>query len=230
MFNKVLSEEKLMNHCSLEVFFSSPPMAAFLKEFGLNGEIRYGKSCVTSDANKRIFLIAAIGLALDQLTKWIVIKTLPTGGEYVVIPEFFRFVHWGNTGAAWSLFRDNNYGLLIVAMIALVILFQLRRHFGADTKLGQIALGLMFGGIVGNIIDRIAHGHVVDFLYFYVKRRSGAEIGFPAFNVADSAICIGVGLLFILSWQADESPADSSSEPGAATKPELSEPGTDSPQ
>jgi len=194
----------------------------------LGAEIRYGKGRVTPDANKRIFLIAAIGLALDQLTKWIVIKTLPTGGEYVVIPEFFRFVHWGNTGAAWSLFRDNNYGLLVVAIIALVILFQLRRHFGADTKLGQIALGLMFGGIVGNIIDRIAHGHVVDFLYFYVKRRSGVEVGFPAFNVADSAICIGVGLLFILSWHAEESPAGETAVTEPPTKAELSEPETDS--
>ncbi|MGB0578549.1 MAG: signal peptidase II [Limisphaerales bacterium] len=193
----------------------------------MDPEIRYGKGRVTPDANKRIFLIAAIGLALDQLTKWIVIQTLPRGGEYMVIPEFFRFVHWGNTGAAWSMFRDNNYGLLIVAIIALVILFQLRRHFGAETKLGQFALGLMFGGIVGNIIDRIAHGHVVDFLYFYVKRRSGTEIGFPAFNVADSAICIGVGLLFVLSWHADESTADNPS-PEASTKPELYEPETDS--
>jgi signal peptidase II len=155
------------------------------------------------EANKRIFLIATFALLLDQITKEIVVRTLRYGGEYILIEDFFRFVHWGNTGAAWSLFRNNNVALLIVAIIALIILFLLRRHFGADTKLGQIALGLMFGGIIGNILDRIRHDHVVDFLYFYLQRRSGQEIGFPAFNVADSAICVGVGLLFVLSWQAD---------------------------
>jgi lipoprotein signal peptidase len=71
----------------------------------------------------------------------------------------------------------------------------------------------MFGGIIGNILDRIRHDHVVDFLYFYLQRRSGQEIGFPAFNVADSAICVGVGLLFVLSWQADAEAASMDVEP-----------------
>ena len=162
---------------------------------------------VTPEANRRIFSLAFVILLLDQLTKWIVVRSLRYGDEYVVIDGFFRFVHWGNTGAAWSLFRDNNHALTIVALVAVVVLFLLRRHFGADLKLGQIALGCMFGGIIGNIIDRIRFDHVVDFIYFYVKRRSGSEIGFPAFNVADSGICVGVALLFILSWQLDtESP------------------------
>ncbi len=169
--------------------------------FGREGKL------MMPEANKRIFLIATFALLLDQITKEIVVRTLRYGGEYILIEDFFRLVHWGNTGAAWSLFRDNNVALLIVAIVALTILFLLRRHFGAETRLGQIALGLMFGGIVGNIIDRVRHDHVVDFLYFYVQRRSGQEIGFPAFNVADSAICVGVGLLFVLSWQADAAAA-----------------------
>lgn len=164
---------------------------------------------MTPEANKRIFLIATVILILDQLTKEIVVRTLRYGGERVMIEDFFRFVHWGNTGAAWSLFRDNNVALLIVAIVAVVVLFLLRRHFGAETRLGQIALGLMFGGIIGNVIDRMRHDHVVDFIYFYVQRHSGKEIGFPAFNVADSAICVGVGLLFILSWQVESDAAKS---------------------
>jgi signal peptidase II len=70
---------------------------------------------------------------------------------------------------------------------------------------GQVAVGLVSGGILGNLVDRVFRQHVVDFLYFYLLRRDGAEAGFPAFNVADSAICCGVGLLFILSWQPDRS-------------------------
>lgn len=154
-------------------------------------------------ADKRIFLVGLITLLADQVTKQIVVSTLRQGDEYVVLDGFFRFVHWGNTGAAWSLFRDNNHALTIVAIVAVIVLFMLRRHFGAETPIGQFALGLMFGGIVGNIIDRLRFDHVVDFLYFYVYRRSGSEVGFPAFNVADSGICVGVGLLFVLSWQMD---------------------------
>ncbi len=160
---------------------------------------------MTWNENTRIAAVASAVLVLDQLTKLVVTQNLPYGEERVVIEGFFRFVHWGNTGAAWSMFRDNNHILSVVAVGALFVLFLMRRHFGAETRLGQIALGLMFGGIIGNIIDRFRIQHVVDFLYFYVHRRGGGEIGFPAFNVADSAICIGVGLLFILSWQMDGS-------------------------
>ena len=95
----------------------------------------------------------------------------------------------------------------IVAFAALLLLILSRHHFDVHTVGGQISLGLIFGGIVGNLIDRIRVKHVIDFLYFYVNRRDGQEAGFPAFNVADSAICVGVGLLFILSWQSETSRA-----------------------
>ncbi|MBG85890.1 MAG: signal peptidase II [Verrucomicrobiales bacterium] len=166
---------------------------------------------MSPESNKRIFLLATMILVADQVTKLIVINTLPYGGEKIIVDGFFKFVHWGNTGAAWSMFSGNNHFLTFVAVAALIVLFLMRRHFGAEEKLGQIALGLMFGGIIGNIIDRIRIEHVTDFIYFYLKRRGGTEIGFPAFNIADSAICIGVGLLFVLSWQADEEASASDS-------------------
>jgi signal peptidase II len=78
-----------------------------------------------------------------------------------------------------------------------------RRQFDAHRPIGQIALGLMFGGIIGNLIDRFRIGHVVDFIYFFTYRKGGGEIGFPAFNIADSAICVGVSFLFIISIQKD---------------------------
>ena len=91
----------------------------------------------------------------------------------------------------------------MVSAIALVGLFIWRHHFDTKTVLGQISLGLIFGGILGNLFDRVlpSRHHVIDFLRFYLERRGGEEMGFPAFNIADSAICVGVGLLFILSWQ-----------------------------
>jgi signal peptidase II len=159
--------------------------------------------------NRRIASIALLVIALDQLTKQIVLRLLGYAQEKVVVEGFFKFVHWGNTGAAWSLFRGNNHLLAIVALVALVVLFFSRHHFDSRTLLGQFAFGLIFGGIVGNLIDRLWAGHVIDFIYFYLQQRGGGEIGFPAFNVADSAICTGVGLVFLITWKNEGGAAQS---------------------
>ena len=150
-------------------------------------------------------------LGLDQLTKWMVMRWMEFGAEQTILEGFFKLVHWGNTGAAWSIFRHHNNWLAVFSAIAMLALWGWRRHFEYHQRLGQIALGLLFGGIVGNLLDRIVHEHVVDFLRFYWNRRSGAELGFPAFNVADSAICTAVAILLILSWQAE--PVSDSEKP-----------------
>src|SRR5438552_14012790 len=123
--------------------------------------------------NRRIATIALLVIALDQLTKQIVLRMLGYAQEKVVVEGFFKFVHWGNTGAAWSLFRGNNHLLAIVALVALVVLFFSRHHFDSRTVLGQFAFGLIFGGIIGNLTDRIVRGHVIDFLYFFLPQRGG---------------------------------------------------------
>src|SRR2546421_4171734 len=165
--------------------------------------------------NRRIAIIALLVVTLDQLTKLLVLRYLDYEKEKVVVEGFFKFVHWTNTGAAWSLFRGNNHLLAIVALVALVVLFFSRHHFDSRTLLGQFAFGLIFGGIVGNLIDRLRVGHVIDFIYFYLQQRGGGEIGFPAFNVADSAICTGVGLVFLITWKSEGSaPEPSSNLPG----------------
>ncbi|MBI2946451.1 MAG: signal peptidase II [Verrucomicrobia bacterium] len=154
-------------------------------------------------SNMRIAMAAGLIVLADQVTKYLVQRHLPYMREWIVVDGFFKLVHWGNTGAAWSLFREHNEVLALISVLALVVLFLGRRHFESGTATGQIALGLLFGGIVGNLIDRVHEDrrHVIDFIRFYVNQRGGGEIGFPAFNVADSAICIGVGLLFLLSWR-----------------------------
>ena len=166
--------------------------------------------------NRRIALIALLVIALDQLTKQMVLRLLPhSGQERVIIEGFFRLVHWGNTGAAWSLFRGNNGLLAGVALLALLVLFLSRHQFDSRTLLSQVAFGLIFGGIVGNLIDRLWVGHVIDFIYFYLQQRGGAEIGFPAFNVADSAICTGVGLVFLITWRSDHKPKPAEPSPSS---------------
>jgi signal peptidase II len=171
---------------------------------------------MTLTSNRRIGMVALLVLVLDQLTKFAVRRCL--GGEMgeeerVIIPGFFKLVHWSNTGAAWSLFMGKNSILAIVALVALLVLFRSRHYFDAHTTTGQVALGLIFGGILGNLIDRLWIGHVTDFLRFYLERRGGNELGFPAFNVADSAICVGVGLIFILSWKNEKMPAKPAQPP-----------------
>ena len=158
---------------------------------------------MTLSLNRRIVFLALAVLLLDQLTKRIVLSCLGPGEERVILPGFFKFVYWGNTGAAWSVLRGHNGWLAIAAVVALLLLFFYRHHFEIHSLGGQCSLGLISGGVLGNLIDRIRYHHVIDFLYFYLLRRDGEEAGFPAFNVADSAICVGVGLLVLLSWQSE---------------------------
>ena len=168
---------------------------------------------------KMVILSIAGGVfALDQATKAIVDLLLEFRQQEVVIEGFFRFVHWGNTGAAWSLFRDSNTLLAIVSALALVVLYFLREHFEIHTRTGQVAMGLVCGGILGNLTDRVFRSHVIDFMYFYVNRRDGGEIGFPAFNVADTAICSGVALIFLLAWRKEDTRAEA--DPSASSEVE----------
>jgi signal peptidase II len=163
----------------------------------------------SSPATRRIFTLAAVVLALDQATKWLVLEKIIPGDEITVIPGFFNLTHRANTGAAWSMFTGNNFLLATIALIALVVLWVSRRHFSADRILGQLAFGLIFGGIIGNLTDRLLPGRhaVVDFLHFYMQRRGTYDIwDFPAFNVADSAICTGVALIFLINWKGDSAP------------------------
>lgn len=172
-------------------------------------------------------MFAVILYVLDQLTKWLVLRKLPEDAEYVVIDGFFRFVHWGNTGAAWSLLRGNNHLLAIIALVALLVLFLSRHHFESSTLTGQLAFGMIFGGIVGNLTDRLlpSRQHVIDFLYFYLNRSDGTELwGFPAFNIADSGICVGVALVFWVTWQSDHRAKElSQGNPSITTKPSVTD-------
>lgn len=177
-----------------------------------------------TSAEGRILSLAAAVFVLDQLSKLAVVSTLRLGEERAVLPGFFTFVHWGNTGSAWSLFRGNNHLLAGVAVLALASLWWGRRQFESHRLSGQFALGFLFGGIVGNLLDRVLPGrrHVVDFLYFHLHPREGGEIGFPAFNVADMAICTGVGLLILISWtltpdRAATAPASEPASTGTTT-------------
>ena len=132
--------------------------------------------------------------ALDQLTKWIVLKMVMTPPQTIAITDFFNLVLVANRGISFGLLSsDSPWGqpLLIALALALsaMLVFWLR---GADNRLLAGSIGLVLGGAVGNAIDRVNHGAVIDFLDFYL-----GAYHWPAFNLADAAIVIGVAAIIL---------------------------------
>ena len=151
----------------------------------------------------RFGLPAAVGTvlffyALDQATKWSVIRALPFDGERMVIPGFFTLVHWGNTGAAFSSFSQKNGLFIILSLLTLIVLgvFAIRGAFQHTAT--RIAICLLSAGVLGNLTDRIRHHHVVDFLLLNLHVPFADP--WPAFNVADSCICVAAGILVLSAW------------------------------
>lgn len=143
-----------------------------------------------------VALIALAIAALDQFSKWLVVRFISPEETRVVIAGFFSLVNWRNTGAAWGIFQHYNLLLTVVSLVTVVVLWWFRHSFPINRPGARLALGLIAGGIIGNLIDRVRLGSVIDFLYFSI-----GQYHWPAFNVADSSICIGVGLYIILSWR-----------------------------
>jgi signal peptidase II len=136
-------------------------------------------------------------IILDTITKWLVSANITLHDAITVVPDLFSIVHVRNTGAAFGIGANAesqvvplllNSGAILVFLI--VVAYALRTPL-ADRTL-QIGLHLILGGAIGNLVDRFRFGYVVDFLDFYVR-----DHHWPAFNVADSAICVGIALLFL---------------------------------
>ncbi len=137
-----------------------------------------------------LVLIALVVIALDQLTKRAVQQNLALGEAILVFPpwEFVRIVHWANTGAAFGMFQGGNavlIGLTVAITLAILIYYQ---TLPEGHLFQRICLGLMVGGSIGNLIDRLTLGYVVDFV---------AVGRFPVFNLADSCVTVSVILLLI---------------------------------
>jgi signal peptidase II len=158
----------------------------------------------------RLFITALIVFFLDQITKtWIFNnEDIPLGSYHYpdsieVIPGFFYIVHIGNEGAAWGMLSGHGGLLSLLAVIALVAIYKFRHELELHRGIMQIAFGLLIGGIVGNLVDRQIHGHVIDFLDFHFPfsipwiMPTGR---YSSFNIADCGIVIGVFTYTILSF------------------------------
>lgn len=153
-------------------------------------------------------LTAGLVFVLDQVTKWLVLCHIHEHQEIPVLGGFFTLTLVFNRGAAWGMFaRFSHSNALLAAFSILTVLglWMLRRSLAVISLPHRIAFGMIVGGIFGNLADRILHGSVVDFLLFYL----GKTLGYwPAFNVADSAICVGVAVyLLVTLWPSTSKPA-----------------------
>ena len=141
--------------------------------------------------------ISALVVLFDALTKWMIAARIELHETIGVIPNLFQLVHVRNTGAAFGIGANADSRLVplllntgAIAVFFIVVVYAFRT--AVSDRLLQVGLHLILGGAIGNLVDRFRFGYVVDFLDFYVR-----DHHWPAFNVADSAICIGIGLLFL---------------------------------
>lgn len=147
------------------------------------------------------WLIALIVLGLDQWTKHLIVKHMNIGDTIPVIGSFFSITSHRNRGAAWGILQDQRTFFIIVTVIVVVgVAWYLIRSVREGKKLLPFALALLLGGALGNFVDRVRFGEVVDFLHV-VFDLNGIGIPFvynyPIFNVADMGIVIGIGLIFL---------------------------------
>lgn len=150
----------------------------------------------------RWFFISVIVVALDLFTKYLVQNAFQYG-EHLTITSFFDLVRYHNEGAAFSFLANaggwQKWFFSGVSMVAIVVItYLIRKHH--NEKLFCLGLALVLGGAIGNLYDRMTLGYVVDFLYFHYQ-----GFAWPAFNVADSAICVGVALLLLDSFKKPQS-------------------------
>lgn len=150
--------------------------------------------------SKKVMILAlgaAIVLFLDQFTKYMVVASLPLNGGFEVIQGFFNLVHTRNRGVAFGILSGSESEhqwlfFVVVSMVAIVVILWLAFSGDEDEKTLWAGYALFLGGVLGNLVDRIRYKEVVDFLDFYI-----GAVHWPAFNVADSALCIGTALFFV---------------------------------
>jgi signal peptidase II len=143
-----------------------------------------------------MFSLAVFLIAADQLTKMWIDRAKPF---IEVIPGFFNITYVRNPGAAFGILQGRQYLLVVVSIIASLVLIVMLFREDEKKKALLLSLSLILGGTLGNLIDRLRFGYVIDFLDFYITL--GTERHFPSFNVADSAITCGVTLLIcVMLW------------------------------
>ena len=142
--------------------------------------------------------------ALDQITKWLVIRTIEFEDARPVIPGFFDLVHVHNTGAAFGSFHDSNRFFIALSLATLCALAVCAWRGAFREKWARLGVALLASGVLGNLTDRLIHRHVIDFLSFDFHVPLAHP--WPSFNVADSCICVAAAMFMVSSWRESKTP------------------------
>ena len=145
---------------------------------------------------KKIFYLSSIFLIIDIIIKLIIKNTLITYQSIKIINNFFYITYVKNTGAAWSILSGKQLFLILFSLIVIISLMIYLIKKKEYSKLEIIGYSLLISGSVGNLIDRVVYGYVIDYLDFYIF-----NYNFPIFNIADTCIVIGIMVLFIDTWR-----------------------------
>ena len=148
----------------------------------------------TTEKSRRIpwlWLLVSVGvIAIDQLTKWLCVFLLKPVGRVTLIPNFLKLTYVENRGAAFGSFTEHRWVFMVISTVAIVGVTVYLLRYCEENRLLRCALALIIGGGIGNMIDRLALGYVIDFIDF-------CGIWSYVFNGADSAVCIGAGLMIL---------------------------------
>ncbi|WP_071459377.1 signal peptidase II [Bacillus massilinigeriensis] len=153
------------------------------------------------------YIIAIFVIALDQLTKLLIVKNMEQGDSIKLIDNFLYITSHSNRGAAWGILQNQMIFFYIITIIVVIGLVYYIQKAAKGKPLLGISLGLMLGGAVGNFIDRLFRKEVVDFIDTYIF-----GYDFPIFNIADSALVIGVGLLIVEMYREEREAKRSTNE------------------
>ncbi|TYO98558.1 signal peptidase II [Geothermobacter ehrlichii] len=158
-------------------------------------------------------VIGALVVGLDQWSKQVIVGSFDLYQSLTVVENFFHITYVRNRGAAFGMLADSPLRVpffIGVTLVACGIIVGYLHRLADDRKLAATALALIFGGAIGNLIDRVSLGEVIDFIDVHWYQHH-----WPAFNIADSAICVGVGLLLLDMWRHDRKGARETKEEGS---------------
>jgi len=145
--------------------------------------------------------LALVVFLLDQATKWAISSRLPLYAERPVIDDFFSITHFRNAGAAFGILQNQRaFFLIVTVVVATGVIWYLDKAVRRGRRMLAAALAMLLGGAVGNFVDRALYGEVVDFLQFRFRFEwfgTPVDYTYPVFNLADSAIVVGVGLILL---------------------------------
>ena len=160
-------------------------------------------SFTVNNNGSKFLLWSLLVVVLDQLTKYLIVSTIPVNSIGYRVAPFFDIIHVHNEGAAFSFLASSGgwqrYFFMLIAVTISIALFIALLRTSKEKKW----ISLVIGGAIGNLIDRVCLSYVVDFLLFYIKTDSFSYY-YPAFNVADIAVCCGAGLLIIIGFFGKE--------------------------